>query len=680
MGKNKGDDFMGMPVITPGTGTRDQAITDLIQSVALQEAALSHMLNAEGEKMQAIIAMPDATLEDLMNMNESVNKLVNAVTRLEMMFLSKLELFADQSPPAPTDAAAELANISVTSVTIPVPLNDPTAEQYAVNQAVAAAQAQVDPGYTVSFTPTSYDGTTGTLTGTFTVVNNNNPADTATDTADRTIAVVYTPSTATATSNSAAQFISGTLLSGDLSPIAGIGGVTAQYINGVTTGTSVTNTTNLDITALGQTPVVINSITMPLSDFLQLGAVNQYAQASVDGASRAFSGAVDNNGVVSIGGSAAFPANAELDLMQVLPSTPALSTANMTIGAINGAAQWSASVGNTIASTTDVTNPVQGRTYNIDDATLNLVSPLAGDLVTAIDTAAGDASQAVSNLGSDVINGLLNGVNNILTPLNALVPGLSILSNDLSVQVSLVDLQTELAPILATPITSGDGAVTVDFSAGTISVDLGQLLGINNLPPNTPLLSSTVINSIITDLSEVVQALQATVENLIMSKLNGTAAVTISGGIDLLDVLGVPTAGLDISYDGTLGDLMTNTQPLVVTGTGTLAPFSSAIAPLIATLQTDVGTVLNPLINEPSTGIVSVANAAVAAALTSFSNQLSPVFSLISSVISIIVNVQEDNVDGANTFTEIPVQLNLLNDATTLNLGKVVVGPNTYTP
>ena len=84
---------MGMPVITPGTGTRDQAITDLIQSVALQETALSHMLNAEGEKMQAIIGMPNITLEQLMAMNDSVTKLINSTTRLEMMFQSKLEMF-----------------------------------------------------------------------------------------------------------------------------------------------------------------------------------------------------------------------------------------------------------------------------------------------------------------------------------------------------------------------------------------------------------------------------------------------------------------------------------------------------------------------------------------------------------------------------------------------------------
>ena len=88
---------MGMPIITPGTGTRNQAITDLIESVALQETALSHILNAEGEKMQAIIAMPHATPEQLMELNDSVNKLVNAVTRLEMMLQAKLELFSNET-------------------------------------------------------------------------------------------------------------------------------------------------------------------------------------------------------------------------------------------------------------------------------------------------------------------------------------------------------------------------------------------------------------------------------------------------------------------------------------------------------------------------------------------------------------------------------------------------------
>ncbi len=32
--------FIGMPVITPGTGTRRQAITDLVESVALEDGSV----------------------------------------------------------------------------------------------------------------------------------------------------------------------------------------------------------------------------------------------------------------------------------------------------------------------------------------------------------------------------------------------------------------------------------------------------------------------------------------------------------------------------------------------------------------------------------------------------------------------------------------------------------------
>ena len=91
---------MGMPVITPGTGSRNQAITDLVQSVALQETALAHILNAEGEKMQAVIAMPGTTPEQLMELNQSVTKLINSVARLELLFQSKLEQFSDEASSA----------------------------------------------------------------------------------------------------------------------------------------------------------------------------------------------------------------------------------------------------------------------------------------------------------------------------------------------------------------------------------------------------------------------------------------------------------------------------------------------------------------------------------------------------------------------------------------------------
>lgn len=85
--------IMGMPVITSSTTTRTQAITDIIESVALQETALSHILNAEGEKIQKMVALEDVTPDVLLATNKSVESMVNAVSRLEMILHSKLSVF-----------------------------------------------------------------------------------------------------------------------------------------------------------------------------------------------------------------------------------------------------------------------------------------------------------------------------------------------------------------------------------------------------------------------------------------------------------------------------------------------------------------------------------------------------------------------------------------------------------
>lgn len=108
---------MSMPVITPGTVTRDQAISDLIQSVALGEAALSHILNAEGEKLQAVVAIPTVTPDQLLDINQSVASMVNAITRLEIIFQSKLELFGAALTSTTTTTTTTTSTTSTTTTT-----------------------------------------------------------------------------------------------------------------------------------------------------------------------------------------------------------------------------------------------------------------------------------------------------------------------------------------------------------------------------------------------------------------------------------------------------------------------------------------------------------------------------------------------------------------------------------
>ncbi|MEG0752696.1 MAG: hypothetical protein RR461_02600 [Angelakisella sp.] len=85
---------MSMPIITPSTTSRSQAITDIIESVALEQTALSHILNAEGEKIQAVVKAA-TTPAQLLEVNCSVRSMVNTIARLEMVLQSKLELFSD---------------------------------------------------------------------------------------------------------------------------------------------------------------------------------------------------------------------------------------------------------------------------------------------------------------------------------------------------------------------------------------------------------------------------------------------------------------------------------------------------------------------------------------------------------------------------------------------------------
>ncbi len=86
---------MSMPIIEGSTVLRCQAVTDIIESVALEQAALSHILNAEGEKLQAVIAMQDVTKDDLLAVNKSVRSMVESITRLEMLLQAKLSLFEE---------------------------------------------------------------------------------------------------------------------------------------------------------------------------------------------------------------------------------------------------------------------------------------------------------------------------------------------------------------------------------------------------------------------------------------------------------------------------------------------------------------------------------------------------------------------------------------------------------
>ena len=75
--------------------TLDQVVIDLLESIALQESALSHILCAESQKMKTAMALEEVDLCKLLEINDSATNMVHAVANLELALKDKLEFISN---------------------------------------------------------------------------------------------------------------------------------------------------------------------------------------------------------------------------------------------------------------------------------------------------------------------------------------------------------------------------------------------------------------------------------------------------------------------------------------------------------------------------------------------------------------------------------------------------------
>lgn len=100
-----------MPKISKSGVGKCDAVNDVIESVALMETALSHILNAEGEKIQKAVGTLNngygkpqpglaCSTEELVCIDESVENVIRAITILESLLQKKLnDALMESCPP-----------------------------------------------------------------------------------------------------------------------------------------------------------------------------------------------------------------------------------------------------------------------------------------------------------------------------------------------------------------------------------------------------------------------------------------------------------------------------------------------------------------------------------------------------------------------------------------------------
>ncbi|WP_169738839.1 choice-of-anchor G family protein [Jiangella gansuensis] len=139
-------------------------------------------------------------------------------------------------------------------------------------------------------------------------------------------------------SRAGARFLDGVVLGTDLDQIAELAGVEVENLGDPE---PVTEANPLDVTLLDSINIDIEGgVQLPLSDIIELGAVNQWATAEDGATSHAATGAVADNGGVGTGVDAGFPGNATFDLTDLLGEglTDLIADVELELGAVSSEA------------------------------------------------------------------------------------------------------------------------------------------------------------------------------------------------------------------------------------------------------------------------------------------------------------------------------------------------------
>ncbi|KTR02478.1 choice-of-anchor G family protein [Curtobacterium luteum] len=413
---------------------------------------------------------------------------------------------------------------------------------------------------------------------------------------------------------------------------------------------------------------------------VDVGVAGQYSSTSTTSAVAA-AGAVSGDGAIQVGAPGSDGARIDLQpLLDGLDVDGLISDASVDLGALSARAEAT----RTFAGS-DVTTD-----YQVASADVSVVSPavaaLVGQLNTTLDASSTTLETALNADG--VAAGVTGAVTDDLADALGIVPAIVVGPTTATVTAD-VDLGQAVSSITETPLTSG--AVTIDLSTGTVSIDLADLYTLNELAPNTRLLASDTINAQIE--ASIADILENQVPALLTDALQDALdAATVTVDVSTDATVALAAAGLDITVDTTLGQVLgtSTTDPEVtLTGTGALELLDDL--GLTAGLEGVVDTALLPALTTAVGGVVtedfvSDTVAALVDTLEDVVTALDPLLDTLNQLVSITVNSQtapafsdpDGDATGATTVRAVRIELLPAADAATVDIATATVQADAF--
>ncbi|WP_275004576.1 choice-of-anchor G family protein [Promicromonospora iranensis] len=402
------------------------------------------------------------------------------------------------------------------------------------------------------------------------------------------------------------------------------------------------NEGNLNVELLGSELVRIGDVEVPLDEFLdfgQLGALASKSEASSPVDAHAVSGLLGADGGITLDGETEDFGKASVDVLSVARllgvdglTDEIVDQLLLEVGA--GAAEVKAENG-VILDQDGVGGLGQ---YRVADLDLFLHSPVIEDAASSIYDIGGTIDTTVEdlvneNLDDSALTGLFDAVPGVPTP---------------SITVDSNMQENLFQSVVGEPITSANQLITIDLSTGELQIHLDKLVdnpdgsegGLNELPPNYELIDDTTYPLIAETVHELMQEVTRILIGAIEDSLN---SVTINIAFYEEGPLGT----LDVSWSLPLADAVNGDFPEAVdNSTGTMAPVAAVLVNTINTLGPALAPILAPvydlLISDEGDNIFELLiNDLKTDAITApIRELLSPVFDVLSEVLSITINRQ----------------------------------------